>query len=69
MLSKYPFSLPKAFWINPRLASGDCKTRLRLKHLQSLVLRFARIYFSKTLSMAAQTDLFGQQAGKDLAFG
>jgi len=24
--------------------------------------RFARIYFSKTLSMATQMDLFGQQA-------
>jgi hypothetical protein len=33
VLPKYPFHCLKTFWINLRLASGDYKTRLRLKQL------------------------------------
>jgi len=50
----------KHFGSNLRLASGDSKTRLRLKQLESLILRFALLCLPK-YSLIGCSKKFGRK--------
>jgi hypothetical protein len=58
LLPKNHFRCRKAFWINLRLASGDYKNSPAVQTVVIADLTLRQDLCAKTLSMAAQTDIF-----------
>jgi hypothetical protein len=67
MLPQNPFRGQREFWIKLRLASGDDKTRLRLKQLSSLIFRFAKLYEPKRSQCPLKWISFGQQSNNPVS--